>query len=45
MKKKIFLIVLLLFSFLLVRGQRAEVSEDVCANPLRSYGNDSPDPV
>ena len=45
MKKKIFLIVLLLFSFLLVRGQRADVREEVFANPLRSYGNDFPYPA
>ena len=45
MKKRIFLIVLLLFSFLLVRGQRADVREEVFANPLRSYGNDFPYPA
>ena len=42
MKKKVFLIVLLLFSFLAVQGQRADVREEVFANPLRSYGNDFP---
>lgn len=45
MKKKLFLIVLLLFSFLLVRGQRADVREEIYANPLRSYGNDFPYPA
>jgi hypothetical protein len=45
MKKKVFLIVLLLFSFLAVQGQRADVREEVFANPLRSYGNDFPYPT
>lgn len=45
MKKKVFLIVLLLFSFLAVQGQRADVREEVFANPLRSYGNDFPYPA
>ena len=45
MEKKILLTVLLLFSFLLVRGQRADVREEVFANPLRSYGNDFPYPT
>ena len=45
MRKKLFLIGLLLFSFLLVRGQRADVREEVYANPMRSYGNDFPYPT
>ena len=45
MRKKLFLIGLLLFSFLLVRGQRADVREEVYADPLRSYGNDFPYPT
>ncbi len=45
MKKKILLIVLLLFPFLLVWGQRADVREEVFANPQRSYGNDFPYPA
>lgn len=45
MKKKVFLIVLLLFSFLLAWGQRADVREEVFANPQRSYGNDFPYPA
>lgn len=45
MKKKLFLIVLLLFSFLAVQGQRADVREEFFANTLRSYGNDFPYPT
>lgn len=45
MKKTILLIVLLLLPFLMVHGQRADVREEVLANPLRSYGNDFPYPA
>ena len=45
MKKKVILIIFLLFSFLLVWGQRTHVREEVFANPQRSYGNDFPYPA
>ena len=45
MKKTILLLVLLLFPFLLVWGQRTDVREEIFANPLRSYGNDFPYPA
>ena len=44
-KQKTTLVVLLLLSSLLVWGQRADVREEVYANPLRSYGNDFPYPT
>lgn len=44
-KKKIYLIVLLLFPFLFVWGRGEDVREEVLANPLRSYGNDFPYPA
>lgn len=45
MKKKVFLIIFLLFSFLPMWGQRTHVREEVLANPQRSYGNDFPYPA
>jgi hypothetical protein len=45
LKNKILLLVLLLFSFSLAWGQRANVREEVYANPQRSYGNDFPYPA
>lgn len=45
LKKKILLVLLLLPAFLMAWGQRANVREEVFANPLRSYGNDFPYPA
>lgn len=45
LKKKFLLVVLLLSSVLSAWGQRADVREEVLANPLRSYGNDFPYPT
>ena len=45
MKKTILLTVILIFPFLTLRGQRADVREEILSNPLRSYGNDFPYPA